>query len=345
MNAVFLIALSFLFMSCAHSPQAKVTQPQSLVAPRTVSSDPKSDEVVNRDATPPADNQVKGPVVPNDDEAPTPITSGRKLNIPANQEELSARCEKALETIPENYKAQTNDFPIHHRALSLSYNARHRIPNWVFYNLHRDNLLHSCAKRKDNFRGDNVLAAAQIPKDLIIDGNGYKNSGFDRGHMAPSGDFTWDEAINNETFFMTNMSPQTAELNQKTWNSLEQRVRRWACGMGQIKVYTGPIIEPDMKRLNSCVSIPNKFFKVVVGLKDKKLVGIGFIYDQTDGKGDPYRERAVSIRKVEELSGLNFFKDEYAQKVQDEFETQFNIQDWDSSEENCYACNGVIKEK
>ncbi len=267
----------------------------------------------------------------------------RAVNIPKDQVEIADRCEKQLANIPEDQKSNIASFPINHRAIKISYNMKHRIPNWVYYNLSRENLMNSCAKRKDKFRGDPALTSAGIPKDQIINDTGYKSSGFDRGHMAPSGDFIWDQDINEETFFMTNMSPQTAELNQKTWNKLEEHVRGWACGFGELKVYTGPIIESDLKKLNSCVSIPNKFFKVLVGMRNKKLVGIGFVYDQKDGVGDPYKSKAMSIRKVEEMSGLNFFADDYAQKVQDDFETQFDIKDWDGSEEKCYACDGKSK--
>ena len=336
-----ILAASFLLVSCAsHSPAPATT-------PRTISSDKKSGlaEVRKPDQLQQAPPTPAEATEPSDEEAtpgkPTPKV--KALNIPADQAEIADRCEKQLADVPEAYKNSISDFPIHHRALTISYNAKYRIPNWVSYKLSRENLMNSCAKRNDKFRGDSVLAASGFSKEMIINETSFKGSGFDRGHMAPSGDFIWDQDLNSETFFMTNMSPQTAELNQKTWNKLEAHVRNWACGLGDLKVYTGPIIEPNMKRLNSCVSIPNKFFKVLLGKKDKKLIGIGFVYDQTDRVGDPYKQNAVSIRKVEELSGLNFFADDYAQKAQDEFETQFDIKDWESSEDNCYACDGVPK--
>lgn len=329
-----LVLFSFFMVSCVSTgPQPTKTQPVA----RLISSDAKTPV-----------SEIRQPDQADPEESAEPSTgssSVRKLNIPANQAEIADKCEKQLALVPEEQKKNIASFPINHRALKISYNMKHRIPNWVFYNLNRDNLMNSCAKRKDKFRGDPALSEAALPKDLIVNDAGYKNSGFDRGHMAPSGDFIWDQAINEETFFMTNMSPQTAELNQKTWNKLEERVRNWACGFGDLKVYTGPIIESDLKRLNSCVSIPNKFFKVLLANRNKKLVGIAFVYDQNDRVGDPYKQRAMSIRKLEEMSGLNFFNDDYAQKVQDEFETQFDIKDWETSEENCYACDGVLKQK
>lgn len=330
---VFLISL-FILASCAHKTQTATNAvvPRNLSSAETKKENIRQPDQANSEDENPGGSQESGNV-----------TSGRKLNIPANQDELAEQCTKQLDGIPEAYKNTMNTMQLTHRALKISYNATHRIPNWVYYDLSRENLMNSCAKRKDKFKGDPLLVAAQLPKDLILNEASYKNSGFDRGHMAPSGDFIWDQSINEDTFFMTNMSPQTAELNQKTWNALEDHVRNWACGFGEIKVYTGPIIEPNMQRLNSCVSIPNKFFKVLVGMKDKKLFGVGFVYNQNDRSGDPYKKNAMTIRQVEELSGINFFENQYAQKVQDEFETKMDIRDWESIEEDCYSCDGKKK--
>lgn len=341
-----LLLASFFLASCAHNNSQSQSRLATPSLERGIASDQKNKPTDTRqpnEETP----TVAEPAEPGEESNAGGSAGGnvRKLNIPTNQAEIADRCGKQFTDLPESYKNMTSSFPINHRAIKISYNMNHRIPNWVYYNLSRENLMNSCGKRKDKFKGDPVLLAASIPKELVINENGYKNSGFDRGHMAPSGDFVWDQDINEQTFYMTNMSPQTAELNQKTWNKLEERVRNWACGFGELKIYTGPIIESNLKRLNSCVSIPNKFFKVLVANKNKKLVGIAFVYDQNDRIGDPYKEKAISIRKLEEMSGLNFFKDDYAQKAQDEFETEFDLKDWVNAEENCYGCDGVLKQK
>lgn len=253
----------------------------------------------------------------------------RPIVLPNNQAELAAKCEKESEKL-------SADYFISHKAYTLSYNFKHRVSNWVYHRLNRDNLMNSCAKRKDNFKADPELKKANLP---ALSEKDYQGSvtGFDRGHMAPSADFGWDAAINSETFYMTNMAPQTVSLNQRAWNNLEDRIRLWACGQGELRIYTGPILKDGLSRLKSCVSVPDQFYKVIVSFKDGKYKGIGFIYNQTDD-GDPYKERAVSIREVEKLSGLDFFKDEFAPAVQDTFEKDFNLADWESSEADCKAC-------
>lgn len=164
--------------------------------------------------------------------------------------------------------------------------------------------------------------------------------------MAPSGDFLWDQGINKESFFMTNMSPQTPGLNQNTWQKLEDHIRKWACGNQELEVYTGPVLSQKLDRLESCVSVPQYYYKVLVYYKNGKHHGIAFLYPQTDEKedGDPFEKRALSIRKLEEVTGINFFKNKYSQEVQDQFETSFDLNDWIGTEVNCVACNGVLKQ-
>lgn len=260
----------------------------------------------------------------------TSSTKEREVVIPDNQEELAARCGKEAENL-------SNDYFISHRAYTLSYNFNHRVPNWVYHRVSRENLKNSCTKRKDKFKADPELVKNQLPAVTERD---YKNTGFDRGHMAPSADMAWDAEVNAESFFMTNMSPQTANLNQKAWNNLENRIRLWACGHGELRVYTGPILKEGLNRLNSCVSVPEQFYKVILSYKDNKYRGIAFIYNQTDS-GDPYREKAVSIRAVESVTGIDFFKDEFAPAVQNSFEKEFDWSDWDGTEVACKAtCPG-----
>lgn len=77
-----------------------------------------------------------------------------------------------------------------------------------------------------------------------------------------------------------------------------------------------------------------------------KYHGIAFIYSQADqpSTGDPYKSRALSIRELEKITGIDFFQGKYAQEVQDTFETSFDWKDWEGTEANCSACAGVLKQ-
>ncbi len=67
----------------------------------------------------------------------------------------------------------------------------------------------------------------------------YRRSGYDRGHMTPSGDMP-DEQSQQQTFSLANMVPQTAALNRGIWVGIEMAVRRLASREGELYVVTGP---------------------------------------------------------------------------------------------------------
>ena len=73
--------------------------------------------------------------------------------------------------------------------------------------------------RVDTFRADPA-----VPVDWFrVSGFDYVGSGFDRGHMVPNADRDKETSIpiNQATFLMTNMIPQSPANNQGPWANLE----------------------------------------------------------------------------------------------------------------------------
>ena len=92
----------------------------------------------------------------------------------------------------------------------------------------------------------------------------YRRSGYDRGHMTPSGDML-DEQAQQQTFSLANMVPQTAELNRGIWEGVESAVRHLAEREGELYVVTGPAF--DGQQLASIgpdgVLVPTSTWKAV----------------------------------------------------------------------------------
>ncbi len=91
----------------------------------------------------------------------------------------------------------------------------------------------------------------------------YDGSGFDRGHMAPVGDFG-NPSEEAATFSLGNMVPQRPELNRFLWQDVESTVRRLAITHGEAWIVTGPVVPPDAARLAGCVAIPSATWKAVL---------------------------------------------------------------------------------
>jgi endonuclease G, mitochondrial len=155
-----------------------------------------------------------------------------------------------------NYLPQSDGELVHHNYYSLSYNETAEQSNWVFYEINSNTTLGQVS-RTDDFRSDEKISTNSA---TISD---YKGSGFDRGHLAPAGDMSFNYTAMSKSFYMSNMSPQHPSFNRGIWKKLEGLVRSWGTN-SSIYVVTGPV-------LNSCnsyigtnnVCVPNYFYKVI----------------------------------------------------------------------------------
>ncbi len=89
-------------------------------------------------------------------------------------------------------------------------------------------------RREGRFHADDRLPPADQAQ--LAD---YRRSGFDRGHMTPSGDMP-GEAAQAQSFSLANMVPQTARLNRGVWEGVESAVRHLAEQQGELYLVTGP---------------------------------------------------------------------------------------------------------
>ena len=130
----------------------------------------------------------------------------------------------------------TYDNLISHTYYSLSYSEEHKQAEWVYYKLNSSQL-DPTVKRKNNFRKD-----PKIIKNSA-DLNDYKNSGYDRGHLAPAADMKYNSDSMSESFYLSNVSPQSANFNRGIWKKIEEQIRDWSYMYGELIIITGPILQ------------------------------------------------------------------------------------------------------
>ena len=185
------------------------------------------------------------------------------------------------------------------------------VPEWVAYHLTKENL-QGKANRKDNFRPD-----PDLPEGKRSELEDYKKSGFDRGHMAPAADFKRSDEAMSETFFLSNMAPQQPKLNRGIWSKLEDQVRSLAETHGSIWIFTGPLyldsldhrIAPKEHIGPHNVAVPTHFFKAILcEHPDGQHEMYAFVMkNQLEKLPGTSKDYVATVRRVEELSGLNFF--------------------------------------
>ena len=129
----------------------------------------------------------------------------------------------------------------------------------------------------------------------------YARSGFDRGHMSPSGDMP-DEAAQAESFSLANMVPQAPRLNRGVWEGVESAVRKLAMRDGEVYVVTGPLFQgSNLQALRGRVLVPTDTFKAVYD-PPRGWAG-AYVCTNTDEPSC----RTVSIAQLQELSGMDVF--------------------------------------
>ena len=213
---------------------------------------------------------------------------------------------------------------IHHQYYSLSYSEEHEQAEWVAYRLSGKELKQPWVERVDNFRPDpQVKSGSATPND-------YRNSGYSRGHLLPAADRAFSEEAMDETFFMSNISPQSSNFNKGIWRELEELARAWAKRNGELYVITGPVLtlEPKGKIGDNEVSVPAAYYKVLLDAEEPQVKGIGFIIPN-EVSFEPLYKFAVTIDKVEEVTGLDFFGELLPASVEQEVEGDLNIDLWE----------------
>lgn len=199
-----------------------------------------------------------------------------------------------------------------YKGFTVSYNNNTRLPNWVAYELTATEVAGDLP-RKDKFRPDPAAKGPQANKE------DYRNSGWDRGHMAPAADMKWDAEAMGESCYFTNICPQNPQLNGGDWKELEEKCRKWAEKHGRLYIACGPIIlgnEHGTIGANEVI-IPDKFYKVVLARINGEYRGAGFIFHNSplrkskiSGKppvNRPLESYLVPIDEVEAITGIDFF--------------------------------------
>ena len=229
---------------------------------------------------------------------------------------------------------KNNESLIEHEAMFLVYSEEHEQAKWVLHKI-STNILDGKVSRTNDFRKDLLIKTGSSEEgDFFLKrkkSNGryaYEGFSYDRGHLAPSADFRWSQKSLSESYFYSNISPQKASFNRGKWADLENMIRGYVFeNKKDLYVYTGPILKPGLKKIKRSingVSIPEKFFKIVVNYEDKKA--IAYIMPQ-ETSHYPIEYFATTIEEVEKLTGIDFLAN-IDDEIEAILETQKDIKHW-----------------
>ena len=191
--------------------------------------------------------------------------------------------------------ASTTNYLAVKKGYVMSYNGVEGRANWVGWTLQSSDL--GSVERSNRFRED-----SDLPRQFKrVDDDDYRESGYDRGHLCNSEDRTASEFLNEETFLMSNMIPQTPELNRGPFKFLEAYCRKLVLKKGQkLLIYSGGIGAKG--RLTSGVPIPQYCWKAIYTPTEE--IYVLFPNERTLEKN--WNKYRVTKDRIEKMTGFQF---------------------------------------
>lgn len=183
---------------------------------------------------------------------------------------------------------------------AVNYNYRTKVAYYAVEHVIGVNVATKTVERTDIFRDD-----SSIPEPYRSSVKDYLNSGFDRGHLAPAGDFVNSAPAMRDSFLMSNMMPQLPANNRGVWKYLEDLTRYWAGKYGDVYVITGPVFDPAKPRIiGNGVQVPSHVYKIIIDPKQRKFIAFLIPNSRIDPNDLP--KYVISVAELEAITKINF---------------------------------------
>jgi endonuclease G len=190
---------------------------------------------------------------------------------------------------------------LHNRCYDVGYSNDRVNPLWVVYKL-TDRQDGQVDKRQAKFIMDDRTSAKAVHEY-------YNRSGYDRGHMAPNHAIAelCDDEAQKETFFMSNITPQSKALNQRWWERLERvELTYFTHIFKEVWVIDGPVFGSHPVLLpNGPVQVPEACYKIFIARKNDQWHVLAFLVDQGVNGDEALSRYRVRISDIEQRVGLD----------------------------------------
>lgn len=212
----------------------------------------------------------------------------------------------------------SDDFIITRDQYTISYNQNRNTPNWVSYEF---DVTHfgTSVDRCDCFTHDPALPASftHLTTADYTGAGAFAGYGIDRGHMARSFDFTSGSLDNARSYYLSNIIPQAAAVNQGPWKILEDSLGNLARFHDkEVYVVDGVAGNKGTVKGEGKIVIPAQVWKVAIVVpRDRGLAGISSFNDIDDviavimpndpGVGADWKSYKTTVDEVEHISGYD----------------------------------------
>lgn len=204
---------------------------------------------------------------------------------------------------------------------SIEFDSATTHSRWVAFHFN------DSTKRTQSNRTDAWDVDPTLPTSWRLPITAYGGSGYTRGHLCASADRLFSTEANQQTFYMSNMSPQLYNFNSYYWAGFESKVRDWANTYKALYVAKGGTIRTDQrirmfptKNVNGKdvqVAVPRYYFMAILAeTKSGSYQALAFWVEHKDypgyaggnyPSGNVMKQHVISIDALEELTGIDFF--------------------------------------
>jgi len=155
------------------------------------------------------------------------------------------------------------------------YDAVHRGPHLILYILTKERVESARVRRPSaaftrDRDGGALLNLLEENGYYMPEHADYTRSGYDRGHMAPNGDFSDTQENALLTFFIANIWPQTPAVNRGEWLQTENEARRLAVEYLVVRVVI--IVDEFGENRVKDIQVPSVFKKRVFDVYTGELI-------------------------------------------------------------------------
>ena len=241
------------------------------------------------------------------------LSKGKKDTESSTEEK--PKTEKVEHILKYGPPTRSSDISFYNNHL-LCYDQERKIPRWVAEDITADHITGDANRKHCKFHPD-----PSVPEKFRTVNADFLKSGWSRGHMAPAGDYKFDQASMKDTFLLSNILPQDFKNNGGFWNRFEMYCRELTKTYGHVRVISGPAMVPNVEEEGkhfvkyqvigkTQVAVPTHLYKVIVAEDDPEekqpVLGSFLVPNEPIGFNRKLEEYKIPLDDLEKKTGLIF---------------------------------------
>lgn len=221
---------------------------------------------------------------------------------------------KAAEVVASEFPFPTNFQLIQRKAYTVAYEGRTRNALWVYQRLTPQNYEGDADRSDYDFKEDPL-----IPKSIRSSTADFRSSGFDRGHLCSAASCRFSKQAMEESFYLSNISPQFAQFNRGYWKHVENHLHDLLKKFSPLHVFMGPLYLPQKVHKDknfvkyevigeNQVAVPTHYFLIIFHKEDNEFWGErSYIFPNAHIPPEtPLSNFETTVQKIERASGIIF---------------------------------------